>query len=294
MSYLAYFGNIDGGTAMIDSFGQLRIVLHLFNAFKKVGAFMPGDIVFLDWLDKQFADSKAVWEGERPEKGRFTLRWLISWRMDISKARGMASEIQTKATTSASPTQSTRAHGRGMIVRQMTAIQPKELATSYRRICCRDFSDLVDKYHTAEQKRKEGSTDIYHHTVRVNDTLDAMLVDGQLLGTNLTSLGELLNEFIASLFRLTELEPLVNKIVRETPVDVRMGRRTDLSRVTSGSWEASDANLERQAQAHLLAECVLGALDFQDKQQVVCAKCVMFMKMFFTEIPAEKFLYFMT
>jgi hypothetical protein len=50
LSYLEYYGNLNGGMMMIDHGAQLRVTLHLYNALRGLNAIVPGQLAVLDWL----------------------------------------------------------------------------------------------------------------------------------------------------------------------------------------------------------------------------------------------------
>ena len=71
--------------------------------------------------------------------------------------------------------------------RKLVPIESAEISKNYRRICNRDFHDVVDRYHTLEQSRRGGGADQYNIMVRTNDTLDAIDDEQKLLSMNLPS-----------------------------------------------------------------------------------------------------------
>lgn len=218
--YLAYFGNLDCGTAMVDSSAQLRIVLHLYNALLQVKAFVPGDIELLDYLNKHFSSSKAIWEGPKPEKGQLVKRWWIAYGMKPEVAQRLSEATRSRLGTGSFDRIATDDILRTRTVdstRQMTGITPEDLSTSYRRICLHDFSDVEDRYHSDGQRHEGKHPTLYDHAVRVNDSLDAMYAEQRLLATNLTSLGDFLDQFFFSLFNVMEWNEDVDNIVRHTP-----------------------------------------------------------------------------
>jgi hypothetical protein len=79
-----------------------------------------------------------------------------------------------------------KASGNG--TRKLVPIEPAEISKSYRRICNRDFYDVVDRYHTLKQRRRDRGTDQYNIMVRTNDTLDASDDEQKLLSMNLPSM----------------------------------------------------------------------------------------------------------
>lgn len=76
-TYLAYQVNLEAGAVMLDSFAQLRIVLHLYNALK-LRNLISGKIPLLTSLDQFFEGVKSVWEGEKPNRDNIVKRfWLV-------------------------------------------------------------------------------------------------------------------------------------------------------------------------------------------------------------------------
>lgn len=291
VSYVVYFGNLEGGLTMVDSFGQLRLVLHLFNALKNVGILSSGQLEVLDWLYEQFASSKAIWEGPPPTKGQFVTRWWIAWGSSVrssQKASKSTKDRYTKGSFGAASVEP-------MEAREMTALEPQDLAVSFRRICLRDFSEVEDNYHSGEQYSSTGKLSVlYDHAVRLNDTLDSMENDQRLLATHLVALSEVLGQFLGALFRLLELAPIVDKIVREMPDSIRQSRRVDFRRVGANSWEAGDDNLRRQTEAYLFAERILGAADFDPNPSncEILQKAGSWMYEFFSRVHPSRILIF--
>jgi hypothetical protein len=108
LTYVAYYGNLERGTCLIDSVAQLRTTLHLFNALRQAKAVQPGQIKLMDWIFDVFQNSKAIWEGPLPTRGQYRTRYGNRTR---------------------------------------TPVTPQTLSKSYRRICLRDFDGVVDKHH---------------------------------------------------------------------------------------------------------------------------------------------------
>ena len=105
----------------------------------------------------------------------------------------------------------------------MNPIEPAEISTSFRRICERDFSDVVDKYHTPEQRRNSQGTEQYAAAVRTNDTLDHLADETRLHSVNLMSAAYYLEQFICSLIRVLKWEPLLKAFKQENNLDMRQG-----------------------------------------------------------------------
>jgi hypothetical protein len=243
LSYLNYFGNIETGCTLIDCHAQLRITLHLYHALLVNGIFVKGHNPLLDTLYDYFRNSKAIWEGRRlPERGEFVQRFWICFGENIGDARKKAGEAKKTIFETQWAQQRSNKPIPWKGTRKLSPIEPAEVSKSYRRICKRDFHDVVDKYHTPEQRRREKGTEQYQFAVRVNDTLDAMEKEQDLMCLNLPSLAAIIEEFVNRLGRFLKWEPL-------------------LAIYSKTSEEAVD---KRQNFAYLFAQYVLGALDFAD------------------------------
>ena len=285
LGYIAYFSNLEEGSWMVDSFSQLRMVLHLHNALKDVGLAPADDQGLFELLDMSFEKSKAVWEGPKPTRGNFVQRWWIVFGANVKEARRLSDQAAARfgKAQNASSNQISRPRLQGT-TRRMTPIEPDKLSKSYRRIMNRDFSDVVDKYHkTAEEK----SNPLYDHAVRCNDTMDAIFEDQTYLAINMTALGAHLNNFIDEFFN-HYWKKEIQMIARTTPDSVHV-RRVDRQ-----SWETSDENLERQAMVCIFAEEILGRLDFLDlsKPNSVVVQAMSFMTFFFHQFDPELIMYF--
>eukprot|EP00978_Attheya_sp_CCMP212_P017004 scaffold45035_cov49-Attheya_sp.AAC.3 len=295
INYIAYFSNVSEGIHMVDSFAQLRMTLHLYNALKVVGLLPPQGIEVLEWLDATFRNSKAIWEGPRPNRGSFVVRWWIAYGTKIEEAQRMSRETRAEFSSNSASLPKSATDHRGAkndnSTRKMTPIQPEKLCKSYRRICHHDFSDVVDTYHKTESQR---ASPIYDHAVRVNDTLDAMEKDQRFLATNFTSLGVILNQFVVSLFKVLELQPIVDELVRAVPDALRYDGRVDGRRVGRNSWEGGDHNLERQTMVHIFARQILGTLDFSNLTHPIplIAQTAAFMQDFFQGVNPSRVMYF--
>jgi hypothetical protein len=276
LSYLAYYGNLEGGTSLVDSVAQLRVTLHLFNALLQAGAIQPGQVEVLDWIFETFKGCKAIWEGPLPTRGQYRTRWWIAFGMKVNRARQTSGGNAPSAKSD--PT------------RRMTPIELQHLSKSFRRICLRDFSGTVEKCNATETKRRQQHDHTFRLEMSVNDTLEAMDEDERLLGTNLICLGFYLNQFYISLFNVMGWMSLVDAIVSEAPTEMKQGRRTDFRKVGPHSWEASDDNMKYQSMSHIFADRVMGALDEGDF--MVAARCAEFMKEYYNHIPPERIMWF--
>lgn len=91
--YATYVCSIGLGSATVDTAGQLRFTLHLYNALKTRDTSFT--IPFLEDVDDVFTKTKAIWEGGRPEQGSFGKRFWLSWGMSASEASRFASNEYT-------------------------------------------------------------------------------------------------------------------------------------------------------------------------------------------------------
>jgi hypothetical protein len=177
---------------MIDSFAQLRMVLHLFNAFKRRGIFHEGRFPLLDTLDRQFESSEAIWAGPKPRQGEFVKQWWIAYGLAPDAAERCSEEtrrsIESRQVRSRMFEELMKSRTEDS-KRELVPIRPGSLSQSYRRICLGDFTGMEDKYHNARQRREGKGTTLYEHAVRCNDTVDAMDDEQKLLSLNLSSTG---------------------------------------------------------------------------------------------------------
>lgn len=242
-SYLTFFGNVEAGCTLIDRNMQLRITLHLYHALLLNGIIRQGQLVFLDRLYAGFKRSKAIWEGSLPQKGEFVKRFWICLGSSISDAKQLAEQAKRdiRQRQSQPDIKSTNQNR----TRKMSPLEPAQLFKTYRRICNRDYRDVVDKYHTPEQRRHNKGSVQYYHAVRTNDTLDAIYSEAKLLSFNFASSGAILEQFVCSLGRILQWEPFLAH---------------DPAALVAGGA----ANTKRQIFANLFAQALLGVLDFAD------------------------------
>ena len=248
MLYTMFVANVEGASATIDDFSQLRIVLHLYNGLKQVGA--PVEDMILEKLDKLFENSPAVWDGRKPVHGELVYQW---WRM-----YGVRSDVARRRADE------TKLRQRGVPVdmqcspnpcRGLKPIEPGDMFKAFRYICLHDFTGLVDQYHTDEQreraKRGRMNQTVYEHAVRSNDTLDTMDDEMGLLGLNLVAMSWHLNFFVEKMSKAMGWDEKIAEMIRTMPPEALRG----------DSWETSRDNFRRFAIANLFANEVLGAMD---------------------------------
>mmetsp|Transcript_10333 Transcript_10333/g.18281 ORF Transcript_10333/g.18281 Transcript_10333/m.18281 type:complete len:193 (+) Transcript_10333:3-581(+) len=98
-SYISFFGNLEGGCALIDGRAQLRITLH--HALRVNSIVREGEIELLDRLYDAFKTSRAIWEGPLPRKGEFLERFWVCFGSSRADAKKLAEkarqEIQSGA-----------------------------------------------------------------------------------------------------------------------------------------------------------------------------------------------------
>ena len=277
---------------MVDNFSQLRMVLHLYNALKDVGVLQVDSLGMLEMLDRNFQNSKAIWEGPKPTRGSFVLQWWIAFGTEVKEARRMSNEAAARFSKAhGTPNKASSRSRLQETSRRMTPIEPDKLSKSFRRIVNRDFTDVVDTYHKDIERQK--ANPLYDHIVRCNDTLDAIEVDQPYLAMNMTALGAHLNSFIDKFFD-HYWKNEVQAMVRATPDSMRYGRRTDGRSIGRQSWEGSDSNLERLTMVHIFAHEILGRLDFLDlsRPDPVIVQPAAAMTYFFGKLPPSSILFF--
>jgi len=238
-SILCFFGNLEAGCTMIDCQHQLRITLHLFNALKINGIIKEDQVPLLDQIHKSFKKSRGVWEGPLPQRGELVKRFWICFGMNPKDAKKMAENSKLAVRRHEVDTNFEKMEGRN---RKMNPVKPAEIATCYRRICNRDFHDVLDKYHNDEQRQRCGikGTDLYPYIVRSNDTLDAIDYEQHLLSLNLPACGALMEHFVCGLGRAFQWAPHLDE-------------------------EYSIPDYEKRPRFSVMfAQHLLGALDFAD------------------------------
>ncbi len=96
-SYLLFANYVIGiglGTATVDSIGQLRFVMHLYNALQKTG--LLEDLPLLKGTDVAFKDTKALWIlNNKPTQGEFSKRFLMAWGYNAKAASNVVKDMET-------------------------------------------------------------------------------------------------------------------------------------------------------------------------------------------------------
>ena len=223
-SIIALFGNLEIGSATIDCQAQLRIVLYLYHGLLINKIIRRGEIPMLDILYAAFKECKAIWCGELPRKGELVQRFWICFGMGFKDSKQMAEKAHSFARSgNISPSGSIAEGARFCRGRKMKPIEPRELATCFRRICERDFGGVVDKYHTPEQRKNSQGTEQYLFAVRANDTLDYLDNEIQLLSLNFFSSAYYLEQFVCSLGRVIQWEGILKSFRQDGCTDMRQG-----------------------------------------------------------------------
>ena len=234
---------------LIDSIAQLRIVLHLYNAFIQVGGIEIGELPFLDWLYDTFKCCKAIWEGPVPKKGEFVKLWWISYGKSIQYAQHLATEKHTQCRGSTDSNATTiRLQPRlKKWYRDLTPFKAQDISESFRRVCLHDFAGLKDQHRADSQMRQHKGSLMHEWAVQSNATMDAMEREQRLLASNFIVIGSKLSEFIVKLFDVLEWTPKIDQIMAgATPSVKNSVRRVNGKVVHPKAWKASDTNTMRQ------------------------------------------------
>lgn len=239
LSYITYFGNLEGGLALVDCRSQLRITMHLYHALLVNNIVDEGQIPFLDKIYRAFRSCRAVWEGPLPRKGEFCQRFWMCFGLNAMDAKRMAQSARRDIEDHCQrpPPSVDSEDQKAFRTRKLRTIEPSELSTSFRRICDRDFRGVKDKYHTPEQRRNKRGSEVYEVAVRANDTLDAIDSEQSLLALNFVECGAQMEQFVCSLGRIMQWDPFMSQV----------------------NLFGKD---KRQGFVYLFAQYLLGALDF--------------------------------
>lgn len=261
--------------------------MYLYHGLLINGIIGKDDIPFLQTLYSGFKQCKALWQGSLPKRGELVKRFWISFGMGLSDSKQMSGEAQLLAQGDRFlPSDGLFAQGvklcRG---RKMHPIEPAEILTSFRRVCERDFRDVVDKYHTPEKRKRAQGTEQYTVAVHTNDTLDHLEDEIQLHAVNFIPAASYLEQFVCSISRVLGWESLLTAFSLKHKSDMRQGV------------------------AILFAQHLLGALDFADDPlnhaysnvpglvalapaPTIVAGTASFLEQFFQMIPPQNVIWF--
>mmetsp|Transcript_24724 Transcript_24724/g.60736 ORF Transcript_24724/g.60736 Transcript_24724/m.60736 type:complete len:1046 (-) Transcript_24724:1887-5024(-) len=242
--YTAYFNNMENGSRMVDTFAQVRFVMHLYNALLQTGALKTGELEFLDYLHEYFATCKGIWGGGGiPEQGSITKHFLVSTGYGVKHAQSKSEEIRACLIGDKySPYKGSVSNFRKGNQEQ----NAEQLFHSYRRVVLHDC--LGDEAIIANMKGDAKGSG-FEYKVKLSETIKAMRKDIKFMASNLVAVGEFLNAFLDGVYEELEWEDLVS--------DVKLEMTKELG------WKDDD-NVRRYAEMMVLARRILGIFDFMD------------------------------
>ena len=194
LSFLTFQLSLDGGSQLVDSYAQLRLVLHCYHALRDTDA-LEEEIPLLESMDRAFQKSRGIWEGGKPSQTEYLKRFCLCFGFSPNLAQQIDDDTQrliAKGAVSSASSGSSALLRNGFDVNdlKMNDLQPRRLAKlktgevseTYRLACQHDF----DKLHKG-------------HPQRVVSTLRSIRREGDLLGLNLIRLGGILQDFVTVL-----------------------------------------------------------------------------------------------
>ncbi|GAX22654.1 hypothetical protein FisN_17Lh147 [Fistulifera solaris] len=297
MLYATYICSIGLGSATVDSLGQLRFALHLYNGLQIREP--SWEVPFLRNIDSVFKDTKAIWVGGKPGKGSCCKVFWMSWGMSASQAARRASQ-QVK-----SDSVSARASKNGVDdLRQLNEIRPEEFSASYRCLVKQDFQSEDLENHYTSQSRNTGKSDggsvakknyrsLVNLLTRINITRDAMDDDERnVLPVNFSAVGSILLEFVNALSDHMGWTNILVEELRKNP-ELRTGKAMTGSSLKG--FTASDLNFTIQGLAHFWGH-LLSALDqdYTDQLSPIfdLDKIAAFTKSFFEKVEKSRYIFF--
>ncbi|KAJ3112401.1 hypothetical protein HDU96_004580 [Phlyctochytrium bullatum] len=185
---------IHAGCWVIDSVGQLRIILHYYNAFRILG--LIKELPLLEFLITQFSKAKWLWIGGRPtEKGQFIKAFLLAWGHNITTAEKQASYWKRQSLPTVKSSRPFKAKAKGLQI-----IYPGPLVKAYRAVVENNYTefphDCVNDFGLYFGHLKK---------LILDDCNDS------LLGYNLFSLGRIFLEIRRKLLETLGFEDLVQE-----------------------------------------------------------------------------------
>jgi hypothetical protein len=275
-----YLCSINLGASTVDSFGQLRFVLHLYNAMKQRK--IVGEVRLLERLDRTFAKTKAIWVAGRPERGSFVKHFFLAWGMSQAKASMLGEEARRNVGFPTKLPETCRSSSRDLV-----PILPQNFSASYPLVVMRDFSNAADADYSIANATDEGKKKLKENNafagclVRINQMRDAMDEDeDDVIPVNFPLVGDILNGFCEELSKELGWSTLINHLVVTCPDEVRMSTTVGGDRRKEG-FHRTDGNLGRQALAHFWA-VTLGEMDnLPDERLNLSSKAAGFMERYF-------------
>ncbi|KAL3932668.1 MAG: hypothetical protein SGBAC_010740 [Bacillariaceae sp.] len=272
--YTAYFNNMENGSRMVDTFAQVRFVLHLYNALLQTEALKKGELEFLDYLHEHFASCKSIWGGGGiPEKGNITKHFLVSTGYGVKHAQSKSEEIRACLIGDKySPYKGSLSNFR----KGNQEENAEQLFHSYRRVVLHDCSG--DETIIAGMKGADKGQAM-EYKVKLSETIKAMRKDIQFMASNLVAVGEFLNCFLDNVYEELEWEDLVS--------DVKLEMTKELG------WKDDD-NVRRYAEMMVLARRILGIFDFMDNplEEKEVKTITTFFRSYFSDVPMDLMFWF--
>lgn len=273
--YTAYFNNMENGSRMVDTFAQVRFVLHLYNALLQTEALKRGELEFLDYLHEHFATCKGIWGGGGiPERGNITKHFLVSTGYGVKHAQSKSEEIRACLIGDKySPYKGSISNFRKGGNQEQNA---EQLFQSYRRVVLHDCSgDEAIISGTKEAARGQG----FEYKVKLSETIKAMRKDVKFVAANLVAVGEFLNAFLDNVYDELEWEDLVS--------DVKLEMTKELG------WKEDD-NVRRYAEMMVLARRILGIFDFMENplEEKEVKTITTYFRSYFSDVPMELMFWF--
>jgi hypothetical protein len=269
--YLTYFNGLENGSRMVDTFAQVRFVLHLYNALLQTKALEIGELKFLDFLHKEFANCRGVWGGGKvPEHGALVKHFLVSAGYGVKHAQSKCDEIRACLVGD----RYTPYKGSLSSFRKGNQDRAEELSRSFKRVVLHDFREDAA---ILGEKQKQGEIFEYHG--RLQETIKAMREDRNLVATNLVSVGEYLNGFLGGVFEELEWEDLVSDVSLEMTKEL--------------GWKEDD-NVGRYAEMMVLARRILGIFDFKENplEEEEVKTITAYFRSYFSDVPLDKVMWF--
>ncbi|GAX22888.1 hypothetical protein FisN_24Lu228 [Fistulifera solaris] len=196
MLYATYMCCIGAGSATVDSLGQLRFILHLYNWLMLREPTL--NIPFLASMDTVFKGTRAVWFGAKPEKGSCAKAFWVSWGMNARRAEKLASEHAANKNASSFGSLS----GKYDMRSTMDRIWPDEFSASYRRLIQHDYRSYTPQSTANKELSEAGKHQDFMVDLlaRFKMIRDAMEEDGNnVLPVNFAVVGSILLDFMDAL-----------------------------------------------------------------------------------------------
>ena len=263
LSFLTFQLSLDGGAQLIDSYAQVRLVLHVYHGLREC-RLIEGGIPVLDTLDRHLENCKAVWDGPKPDRGGYFRRFCIAFGFPASIAQQLDDETHRAVLKGANLRCSEiETRGGDLNSRKLPKIKPGDLSESYQLACLHDF------------KKKKATDDRIRHCDRVVCTRRAMVQERELMCLNLIRLGGILHDFVGVLgdAMLKERSNPQESVVPELTTGRRRRRPGGLVEPQSSSKQRKalcTESRERSMAVYCVARMVLGHLDASKQPSIAC------------------------